>query len=127
MKEYGDIVELSFTLKALLKGFVVSDPIGDVQKYDRIVDVDGKLSRVQIKGTSTKGSQKNYRCGVGHGRSSKTPYTKEDCDFIAIYVVPRDVWYIIPIEVISDRKAIRLGIDSSCKYVEYKERWDLFY
>ena len=127
MKERGEIVELAFSLKAALKGFIVSEPLGDSAKYDRILDVDGKLSRVQIKGTSFTQNGASYQCCVSYGSSEKRAYTKKDCDFVATYIIPRDVWYILPVESLKGKKKIRVRADSSCKYLQYKERWDLFY
>jgi hypothetical protein len=47
---------------------------------------------------------------------------------VAAYVIPEDVWYIIPARVVVHGK--RTGIplytsDPTAKYAAYKEAWDL--
>ena len=78
------------------RGLSVAKPWGDSGRYDVAVEHEGKFMRVQVKCTMA-------RCGKGYVctfiRSGLAPYTAEELDFFAIYVIPVDVWYIIPAEV----------------------------
>ncbi len=46
----GDAIESLFDYVAMSKGFTVSAPRSNMAQYDRIIDVNNKLFRVQIKG-----------------------------------------------------------------------------
>jgi hypothetical protein len=79
---------------------VVSKPFGDNAKYDLIVDTGIELQRVQVKSTGrkdTSGGMDCYSCLVCSGRDSKSKYSKTDIDYIAIYVIPENTWYKIPV------------------------------
>lgn len=44
-----------------------------------------------------------YNCLVCSGSDSKQQYSKDDIDYIAIYVIPENTWYKIPIEEINGK------------------------
>lgn len=130
-KNIGELTELRFYLKAFLIGFVVSKPFGDNAKYDFIVDAKGRLSRVQVKSTNVKDKYTagdGYRINSSYGATRKNGYTKENIDFLAVYIIPEDTWYIIPISEISGIKTIRFTPQKECKkrLEIFKNRWDLF-
>jgi hypothetical protein len=57
-------------------------------------------------------------------------YSAQEIDFIAAYVVPHDVWYIIPVAEIASRAHIRLYPEGSIRhggalFEQYREAWDL--
>lgn len=100
MKQQGDTTELRFMLLNHELGYIVSKPFGDNAKYDLIVDTGKELQRVQVKSTRRKETSSGmdcYNCLVCSGADSKQQYSKEDIDYIAIYVIPEDAWYKIPI------------------------------
>ncbi len=130
MKEQGNIVELKFMAKAMGLGIAVSLPFGDNQPYDCITDRNG-LSRVQIKSSSRidRSSRLNaYNVLVSHGSNNKIKYTEDDCDIIAIYIIPQDSWYIIPIDFIAG-KTVKLyphvDNEKEYKYEIWREKWNL--
>ena len=89
-----------------------------------MVEQGGRFLRVQVKSTTSK-VDGSYDCHLSTGRQK--PYTKNEIDFIAAYIVPKDVWYIIPIEVAGKRTS---GIILSphlktSKHARYKEAWHL--
>lgn len=64
----------------------------------------------------------HYVCAIDGRR--KKPYTAADIDFFAIYVIPADSWYIIPIEESSS--AIGSSPHNSLSQNAcYKEAWHL--
>jgi hypothetical protein len=56
------------------------------------------------------------------------PYKRGDFDFLAAYVIPEDVWYIIPARLIVSRKKTSIMLDAASRvsrWAAYKEAWDL--
>jgi hypothetical protein len=97
-KRRGEWAELLFMTRALEHGLRVIKPWGDSSRYDFVVETAGRFLRVQVKSTSWR-RRKHYACGIEGG--GKNPYTSAEIDFVAIYVIPADSWYIVPIEVAS--------------------------
>ena len=110
MKNQGDNAELRFMLFNHELGYIVSKPFGDNAKYDLIVDTGNNLERIQVKSTRRKETSSGmdcYNCLVCSGAKSKEKYSEKDIDYIAIYVIPENAWYKIPIKEIKG-KTIKL-------------------
>jgi hypothetical protein len=106
MKSQGDNAELRFMLLNNELGNIVSKPFGDNSKYDLIIDTGDNLERIQIKSTRRKETSSGmdcYNCLVCSGSDSKQKYKEKDIDYIAIYVIPENVWYKIPIKEINGK------------------------
>lgn len=106
MKQQGDTAELKFMLLNQEKGHIVSKPFGDNAKYDLIVDDGIELQRIQVKSTyrkETSNGMNCYNCVVCSGSDSKQQYSKKTIDYVAIYVIPENTWYKIPIEAITGK------------------------
>ncbi len=107
-KTRGEWAEVCFLREAIRRGFIVSKPYGDTARYDCIVDGGGERWRVQVKSTwyqhdgifvvNSSGGRRR-----GQGRHS---YTRHDIDFLAVYIVPRRVWYIVPVDAFTPRTAL---------------------
>jgi hypothetical protein len=130
-KERGEWVELLFMACALRKLFRVSKPWGDSGAYDVGIELRGRLLRVQVKSTSYRLSN-GYQCACKPNAKSK-PYTRRMVDFFAAYIVPEDVWYIIPASVVFKTKSSDLMLcpvqervrRDGYKYESYREAWKL--
>src|SRR2546428_12026424 len=93
-KERGEWVELRFMAQAMGLGLRVSKPWGDSSAYDVGVESGSRILRVQVKSTTSRiGS--GYLCRLKPNPATE-PYTEEQLDFFAAYVIPEDVWYLIP-------------------------------
>lgn len=58
--------------------------------------------------------------------SSHKPYRPGAFDFLAAYVIPEDLWYIIPAKEIRGLKSISLcTVGGEAKYELYREAWNL--
>lgn len=131
-KKQGEITELRFYLMAFEKGLIISKPFGDNQKYDFIVDAKGRLSRVQVKSVSMKDKysrgRMRYRINASFGATHKHVYSKEIIDFLVVFVIPENTWYVVPIEAIPGIKtlAFRPDRESKGKLEIYREAWNLF-
>src|SRR5690242_20455774 len=104
-KQRGEWAEMQFMTRAAEHGLVVTKPWGESSHYDFIVEADACCLRIQVKSSlSTK--KRSYRCML---RGNRAYYTKDDFDFIAAYLIPLNLWYIIPAEIaITGRQAVYL-------------------
>jgi len=121
-KRRGEWAELCFMARAAEHGLCISKPWGETAHYDFVVETGGKLLRVQVKSTFSNRKGK-YRCGV-HG--SRGAYVADAFDFIAAYLVPENLWYIIPAEKIEGKEGIMISPKlETAKYRDYREAWKL--
>ena len=131
-KLQGEWAEVCFLWRAASLGFAVSKPYGDSTRYDFMVDAGvksgqaGRISRVQVKSVSVL-DQDSYRLTLSRGGGSKTGYRCCEIDFFAGYVIPQDVWYIIPVRAVARLKSIRLcpHRPSRRRLELYREAWRL--
>lgn len=130
-KERGEWAELRFMAKAAELGFKLSRPWGDSATYDVVIELKGRFVRIQIKSTMCKarGRKPHYFQGtfVANMRHiSVRRYQESDFDYLAVYVIPKDTWYIIPSDVATQRIAIRVCPGNpKNQYEGYREAWQL--
>ncbi len=124
-KEQGEWAELCFMTKAAGMGLRVVRPFGDSSSYDVGVEHANGILRVQVKSTVylRPGGQSYSLHLVGH---NKRQYAKGTVDFFAIYLVPPDIWYIVPFEVTGKSVSLHFTPGSEReKHAKYREAWDL--
>lgn len=100
----GDISEQSVILFALQKGWGVAKPIGDRLPYDVILDINGRLVKVQVKSAWFDAVKSNY---VVDNRRTKTNrrtmirdvYKSDDFDFAIVFISELNIFYVFPFEV----------------------------
>jgi hypothetical protein len=66
-------------------------------------------------------------CGLRTGNAAK-PYQRGEFDFVAVYIIPEDTWYIIPARLVVTgkmRAILLFPSRATSKYGAYKEAWDL--
>ena len=110
-KKRGQWAELRFMAKAMELGYQIAKPLGDTAQYDAVLEVRGHFVSVQIKSTYFQaGNLKpgNFVASLYHVNGPNRRYEREDFDFLAVYCIPTDVWYIIPSAVASEKHAIRV-------------------
>jgi hypothetical protein len=121
-KQRGEWAEMCFMARAAAHGLCVTKPYGDSAQYDFIIEHQGHFLRVQVKSTKRKRND-HYCCNV---ITSRKPYKRNQIDFVAAYVIPLDIWYIIPVRAFCGRWYIHLSPNlKTAKYREYREAWDL--
>ncbi len=123
----GEVSEQIFATKCFVEhSYMVSQPNGTAD-YDLVVDVNGRLLKIQVK-SSIKGDGNVNICkgtnAVKSGKQGKYPYPTGSVDFFAVHNIPQDDWYIIPREVTGDAKNIRIALKREGKYTCYKNNWD---
>ena len=118
----GEWAELRFMTRAAEHGLCVTKPWGETARYDFAVEHEGHFVRVQVKSTMFK-DRGGYSCTV---RGCRGPYEGDPFDFLAAYLIPVDMWYIIPAERFSGQGSIALYPQlKKAKYGPYKEAWHL--
>ena len=125
-KRRGEASEAAFLARATHLGFTVCIPWGDSERYDSVVDLGQGLLRVQVK-SATRYAETRYR--VRTTGASGTIYNAGEIDFLVAYIVPDDIWYIIPVAAIGHRKGIRFYPHSRRKsramFEKYRQAWCL--
>ena len=56
----------------------------------------------------------------------RTRTTEEEIDSLAVYIVPLDFWYVIPVKAFAPRKCLRFYPEdegSLGRYEKYREAW----
>ena len=131
-KQRGEWVELQFMAAAALRGYHVLKPWGDSLEYDVAIEHNGNLTRVQVKSTTVRNGT-GYFCQFHRNYLAKKSYSVRDLDLFAAYVVPENVWYMIPAVVILTptlKVAVTVCPMTTLKkdryrYEHYREAWDL--
>jgi hypothetical protein len=124
-KERGEWAEVRFLSRAMEQRFRVAKLWGDSAPYDLMVEQDGIAHRVQVKSTMRRPKPGAYPCHVPAGK--RRVHILEEIDFVAAYIIPLDLWYIIPAGVVAMRKgSIWLAPwNRQGKYERYLEAWHL--
>ena len=116
----GEWVEMCFMVQAVEHELRAVKTWGEMDHYDFVVEYEADFKRVQVKSTMFK-DRGGYSCTV---RGSAGPYGDDDFDFLAAYIIPEDVWYIIPAEAIRGQGSIALYPHlKNSKYAKYKGAW----
>ena len=100
----------------------VTKPWGDSAQYDFIVEHQGRFRRMQVKSTQffDRGC---YPCAV---KGSHWPYPEDAFDFLVVYILPKDLWYIIPEPVFRGQASVALRPEiKDSKYAKYLGAWEL--
>jgi len=120
-KRRGEWVELQFMARAASYGLNLCKPWGDSARYDVAIDHADGFCRVQVKST-TFFRNHHWVCRFSH-----RAYRQDDFDYLAVYIVPEDIWYIMPFAAIGGRTWISLLQPrlAGGKYYRYLEAWHL--
>jgi hypothetical protein len=132
-KQRGEWVELKFMTEVAQRRFGVSKPWGETRAYDVGVERGQNFLRVQVKCTT-------YRVGAGYlckfvpDVTSDQHYSIEQLDLFAAYVIPEDVWYLIPAVLLVGKRRRSAALlcpvvpptKKACyRYECYRESWNL--
>lgn len=113
-KQKGNLTELQCLTAFVEQGLNVSVPYGDNARYDFIIDIQGKLLRVQVKTSSLKKADDegaiHFSCRSSYTSSqgvSNVKYTCDEIDFFATFW--KGICYLVPIQECSVEKTLRLA------------------
>ncbi len=122
-KKRGEWVELKFMAEAAARNLSTSKPYGESENFDVVIGRPGKFVGVQVKSTSSRQSN-GYLCNMS--TRDHQAYAPGSFDFLAAYVVPENVWYIVPAKLIHGKGSIMLYPNLPvAKYEQYREAWKL--
>jgi PD-(D/E)XK endonuclease len=127
-RQHGDLGEVAFLHKATELGFMVAQPYGTMHPFDFIVQGGQRLWRVQVKAAAHM--RKGLYCVNIYRSEGKRirPYLASEVDFIAVYIMPDDVWFIVPVREVVDRRMLMFrpkGCHRRDLYAHYREAWHL--
>ena len=134
-KKDGFRYEMNFFNEALKRGLDVFIPAGDYLPQDCIIqNSEGKIYKVQVKGTNTSVQEKQvkkiprYRLSTGKGRKGKSVIDCNDCDILVGYVAPLDIMYLIPCGEILGVSTWLYPDDPKTKsrLEKFRENWSVF-
>jgi len=125
-KRRGEEGELAFMRRAIAEGSAIAKPWGDSERYDFILDNRVRLWRVQVRSTGYE---------VHHGfavhayvmvKRKMVRLTSKDVDLIAVCLVPKDLWYIVPIEECTCKNLWFFPEKSikGSRFEKFREAWD---
>jgi PD-(D/E)XK endonuclease len=114
--------------KATSLGFALALPYGHIHRYDFILEGGSNLWRVQVKTTTVK-SRGMYAVTIcRHTNRERRPYTASEIDFVAVYILPEDSWFILPVREVVGRLCLRFrpkGYAGEDVHGHYREAWHL--
>ena len=126
-KRRGELAELAFMRKAIGMGLMVSKTWGDSDRYDFIVDGGGKRWRVQVRSTEHAFGPRGYAVHASVYEGKKiVGLSSKDIDVIVAYIVPLDLWYVVPVEAFEPRKNLwfyPMGSKKGARFEKYREAW----
>jgi hypothetical protein len=132
-KERGEWVELKFMTEAAQRRFAVSKPWGDTRAYDIGIEHGGNFLRVQVKSTTYRVAA-GYLCQFKPNHLKKHDYSLQQIDLFAAYVIPEEVWYLIPAVLLLGKRRKTMAMlcpivppaKKACyRYECYREGWKL--
>jgi PD-(D/E)XK endonuclease len=132
-KQRGEWVELQFMARAARLRFAISKPWGDTQAYDVGIEHGPNFLRVQVKSTTSRVGA-GYRCQFLPNHKKKRDYSLKEIDLFAAYVIPEDVWYLIPAALLLGRRRRSMAMlcpvvppakKASYCYECYRENWKM--
>ena len=132
----GEMGELLFGARAAGLGLTMAKPFGSAEAFDVVVWNREAWLRVQVKVVACEFRKNAYnvpcgrqKCQSPYAGRQKRPYTKEEVDFVVVYLLRHDVWYVIPVEAIGKRVNLYLSERPLTRernpWWQYRERWDL--
>jgi hypothetical protein len=128
-KKRGQWAELRFMAKATELGFQVAKPLGDAAPYDVVLDIGGRFISIQIKSTYFRGTNLkpgSFVANLFHAAGPDHRYRQSDFDYLAVYYIPKDIWYIIPSAQAVSKFSIRASPgDKQNQWEPYREAWHL--
>ena len=124
-KKRGEAAEAAFLARATYLGFSVLHPWGESNHYDAAVDLGRKMLRVQVKSLAVFHDGYTIKATGANGHV----YTAEEIDFLVGYIVPEDIWYVIPVDAVGSQGTIKFRPHSRRRvrpiYERYREAWCL--
>lgn len=127
----GDSAQFLFVSRAILAGYNCSNVDVRSSRYDAIIDFQGKLFKVQVKGISDNKISFKDRDRGGRGidtsnaRNQGQRITSKDCDIYVAVDKQIGICYIIPMKNIDQLPDDDIKSVSIDKVEQYRENWSI--
>lgn len=128
----GDAAEFLFVARAILNGYNCSSVDVRSSRYDAIIDFNGTLLRIQIKGISDNqvSFKDRDRGGQGidhtHERNRGQRITSQDCDIYVAVDKQIGIIYLIPMYEVDLFEETELTKKTD-NLTQYKENWEIIH
>lgn len=122
----GNIAELAIAFAARKLGIDVYWPLGEGGRYDLILDLGGRLNRVQCKWATRHGEVVIIRCYSCRRTADglvRRGYSAEEIDVIAGYCLELDTCYLIPLEELGGQRVVQLRLGPTRNNQQRRIRW----
>jgi prevent-host-death family protein len=113
----GNVAEAAIAFHAARLGIEVCRPLLEHGRYDLVMEIGGRLQRVQCKWAQRVGDvvvvrlvSSRFTPGAGYVR---TRYRQGEIDAVAAYCADLDRCYLLPPEIVTDRNAVRLRLSET--------------
>ena len=89
--------------------------------YNIIVDNGSELFRVNVRSVKVKDEVMRHNRYKVNVTTSKDSFDSSEIDVLAVYIIPENVWYFIPGNLIHGMKTVTLKphISDKCVYKEF--------
>ena len=110
-KMIGNITEISCMLEFMKLGYPVLTPYGDCQRYDFVVEINGKFYRIQSKTANDTYIDEGYivfRCDnttTKNGKVVHHSYDENEIDYFSTFYNGK--CYLVPVNECSREKRLR--------------------
>jgi PD-(D/E)XK endonuclease len=110
----GNVAELKIQAELANLGVPVLTPVTEHERYDLVVQIEGRFLRIQCKwaplyrGVVCVRNESNRRAAGGFIRR---PYTSSEVDAIAAYCEDLDRCFLIPIDVVGSSRQFTLRLE----------------
>lgn len=123
----GTIAEVAFMRECLERNFEPHSTTTPMP-WDFLVTSPTGIHKVQVKATAMPNKGRAYKVMTGAGCTGKDTMSDE-IDVVACYILPLDLWWIIPRVRIGVSKTINLCPDpsSTSRFKKYQNNWSIFY
>ena len=125
--EIGAIAEYIFITECIKREIPIYTPVVDILGIDFIIQSKTILRKIQVKCTSVSISSykkaMRYKFNLTH-KGTNEKYTSQ-FDFLVAYILPEDIFYIIPLDIINSPVISVNPYNEKCKYYYYKNNFDL--
>jgi PD-(D/E)XK endonuclease len=127
-RQHGELGEVAFLHKAMALGFMVAKPYGTIYPFDFILQGGQNLWRMEIKSVAHT-REGLYALSIRRSQGRRLlAYSKSEVDFVAVYIIPEETWYILPVREVVELQTLLFrpkGYPHPDIYAHYREAWNL--
>ena len=108
----GNVAELAIATEAARLGRSVLKPLTEHERYDLVLEIQGRLIRVQCKWGSRKRDVICVRVSSSYHSPTrgyvKSTYDESQIDALAVYCEDLDRCYLLPVSMVAGRQLLHL-------------------